>query len=467
MKQRMDRRSFLRSAGGVGAGLVVLSQSRSVSTAQANEKLNIALIGVGGRGQWFVDTIPKMENVVAICDVNDQRAAESYQKLPDTPRFADYRQMLQEMDDQIDAVIIATPDHSHAPASLLAMRMGKHVYCEKPLTRDVYESRVMRETAREQGVASQMGNQGTASPAFRRSVELIREGVLGEVRTVFVVKDSGGSGHRDRPQGEHPVPDHLKWDLWLGPAAYRPYHPAWMQWHSWRDFGTSQLGNWATHTANLAFKALNVDWLWYADRPVGPLHAVGPPRRLQVEARASEIDRDSFPKWEMIRYEIPERGDLPPVTLHYYNGAAAPGAREQVEQLLGRKLDWGDAGAKKWEDHAALLIVGSEAKLFANGHNTVCTLVRDGEFEPITEPPQTLPRSPGHEREWLNACRGGEPAMSNFDYAGPLVEFLMLGNVSTQFDHAIEFDPLACKVVNDEEANKALLRAPYREGWTL
>jgi hypothetical protein len=461
MKSRMQRRAFLRRAVGGGVGLLILKNSQSVCTAQANEKLNIALIGVGGRGTWFVDTIPQMENVVAICDVNDQRAAESYQKLPNTPRFYDFRQMLQEMQDTIDAVIIAAPDHIHAPASLHAMRLGKHVYCEKPLTRDVRESRAMRETAREKQVATQLGNQGTAHPAFRRSVELIEDGVLGEIRDVYVVKDGGGTGPRPRPTTEEPVPEWLKWDLWLGPCQFRPYNRQWTQWHSWRDFGTSQLGNWATHTANLAFKALNIDWLWFAHR------AVGPPRMLRIEAKVSEIDHDSFPKWEMIRWDIPARGDLPPVTFHYYNGSAAPGAREEVEQLLGRKLDWGDAGARKWEDHAALLIVGSEARLYGNGHNTVCQLIRDGTVEPITEPPQRLPRSPGHEREWLNACRGGDPAMSNFDYGGPLVEFLMLGNLSTQFDHAIEFDPIACQVTNDEEADKALLRAPYREGWTL
>ncbi|MFQ6132949.1 MAG: Gfo/Idh/MocA family protein [Armatimonadota bacterium] len=461
MTSRMGRRTFLRNAALGGTGLMVLGESRSVCTAQANDRLNVGLVGVGGRGRWFVQTIPQLgENVVAMCDVNEQRAGESFAKMPEARKYHDFRKMLEEMDDQIDAVVVATPDHTHAAASVAAMKRGKHVYCEKPLTHNVYESRVMRETAADQGVATQMGNQGTASQAFRRSLELIQEGEIGEIRDVYVWKDSGGPGARQLPQGEQPVPDHLKWDLWLGPAAYRPFHPDWLKWHGWRDFGTGQLGNWATHTANLAFKSLKVDSLWYADPAAG-----GTPR-LTVEAVVSEIDRHSFPKWEMIRWDIPARGELPPVALHYYNGSRAPGARARIEELLERPLDWGDQGEKKWHDHAGLLIVGSEGKLHGNGHNTECTLIRNGQFEGIKDQPQTVPRSPGHEREWLRACRGGEPAMSNFNYGGPLVEFLLLGNVATQFDHAIEYDPIACKIVNSPEANEALSRE-YREGWSL
>jgi hypothetical protein len=459
MSSRTDRRAFLQKTAQGGLGLLILKNSQSVSTAQANEKLNIALIGVGGRGTWFVDTIPKMENVVALCDVNEQRAADSFRKLPGTPTFYDYREMLSEMADQIDAIIVATPDHSHAGPSIMAMRMGKHVFCEKPLTHNVREARLMRETARECQVASQMGNQGTASHGFRRALELIQQGVLGEIRDVYVWKDSGGPGRRARPQDTPPVPEYLKWDLWLGPALDRPYHETWVKgWHGWREFGTGQLGNWATHTANLAFKALKVDSLWYAGPDTQP--------RITVEAEVSEIERDSFPKWEKIRFHIPARGDLPPFTLHYYNGSSASGMRAEIEELLGRPLDWGDHGAKKWVDHAATLIIGSEGKLWANGHNTEFTLMPEEKFEGMGGPPQTLPRSPGHEREWLNACRGGEPAWSNFDYATPLAEFLHLGNVATQFDHAIEFDCLACEIVNDPSAGAALTRE-YRQGWEL
>ena len=459
MSSRTDRRSFLRNTAGTGLGLLILKNSQSVSTAQANEKLNIALVGVGGRGTWFVDTIPKMENVVALCDVNEQRAAESFGKLPDTPRFHDYREMLAEMEDKIDAIVVATPDHSHAGPSIMAMQMGKHVLCEKPLTHNVREARLMRETAAEHKVATQMGNQGTASGAFRRALELIQEGVLGEIRDVYVWNNQGGPGDWTLPAGEQPVPGFLKWDLWLGPALDRPYHEAWLKgWHGWRDFGTGQLGNWATHTANLAFKSLKVDSLWYADPDTEP--------RITVQGDAREIDRESFPKWEMIRFHIPARGELPPVTFHYYNGGTASGMRAEIEELLGRPLDWGDHGEKKWKDHAGTLIIGSEGKLWANGHNTEFTLIPEEKFRGMGGPPQSLPRSPGHEREWLNACRGGEPAWSNFNYATPLAEFLHLGNLATQFDHAIEFDPLVCRIVDDPEADSALSR-DYREGWEL
>jgi len=316
----------------------------------------------------------------------------------------------------------------------------------------------LREAAREHKVVTQMGNQGTASPGFRRALELIRAGVLGEIRDVYVWKDSGGTGPRDHPQGTPPVPETLQWDVWLGPAAERPYHPEWMGWHNWRDFATGQLGNWATHTANLAFMALKVDSLWYADPATAP--------RIKVEAQVSETVRETFPRWEMIRFEVPARGELPPVTFHYYNGAGAPGARAQMEGLLGRPLDWGDNGERKWVDHAGCLIVGSEAKLWSNGHNTEFALSPPEKAAEAEAAPGSPQQSPGHEREWLDACRGGPPNWSHFDYAVPLAEFLHLGNLATQFDHAVEYDPLACKIVNDLEADEAVGRE-YREGWAL
>lgn len=459
MKGPHGRRNFLRKAAPAVAGLVLLRNSRSVSTAQANEKLNVALVGVGGRGKWFVDTLPTLgANVVALCDVDRERAAEAFAKFPDTPKYSDFREMLEELDERIDAVICATPDHTHAVIAMAALKKSKHVLCEKPLTHNVREARALREAARARNVATQMGNQGTASPGFRRALELIRGAVLGEIRNVYVWKDSGGSGLRPRPQGTPPVPETFCWDLWLGPAPKRDYHPEWRQWHTWRDFGTGCLGNWASHTANLAFMALQVDLLWRVEATFRP--------RIRVEAQVSEMVRDTFPRWEMIRFEVPARANLPPVTFHYYNGGGAPGARTEIESLLGRPLDWGDHGEKKWADHAGCLIVGSEGKLWTNGHNTEFALLPEERFAGFQGPPESLPRSPGHEREWLEACRGGPPAWSNFEYAVPLAEFLHLGNVATQFDRAVEFDPLICTIVGDTEADKALGRE-YREGWTL
>lgn len=456
---KTTRRGFLKNATLGGVGFVILNNSRSARAYAANERLNIALVGVGGRGKWFVNTIPKLgENVVALCDVNEEKAAEAYAKFPELPKFHDYRKMLDELRDGIDAVIVSVPDHSHAPCAAMAMRTGKNVYCEKPLTRCVREARALRAIARERGVATQTGNQGTASPPFRRAVSLVRAGVVGEIREVLVWNDGGGAAKRDLPVDTQPVPESLQWDLWLGPAGSRPYHPQWMQWHAWRDFGTGQLGNWASHSANLAFMALEVASLWYA----GPQD----PPRIRIEAEVEEINRSSFPRWERIRFSVPARGKLPPVTFRWFNGAT-PDGRPYIEERLGRKLDWGDAGEKKWADHAGALIIGSLGGIHATGHNATFSFLPEGEIEdPGDGIPESLPHSPGHEREWILAGKGGAPAVSHFDYSGPLTEFLMLGNVATQFEGPLEFDPVHCRIPNHPEADAAL-GFEYREGWSL
>ena len=461
MSLRMNRRTFLGHSAGAAAGLVILRCAASARGAPANGKLNVALVGLGGRGEWFVDTIPKMENVVALCDVNEIKAAKAYAKYPDIRKFQDFRKMLDEMGKSVDAVVIATPDHTHAVISAAAMKAGKHVYCEKPLTRLVHESRVLRETARKQKVATQLGNQGTASEPFRRAVELIRGGVIGQVKEVYVWNNGGGPGATQPPQGTQPVPDTLKWDLWLGPAADRPFHADWLaKWHGWRDFATGQLGNWASHSANLAFMALSVDTLWRADPAKDPNPILG------IEAKVSEINRLSFPKWEVIKFDIPARAGLPPITIQWHNGGSAPGSRDLLEAAMGEGLDWGDKGEKKWRDHAGTVIVGTEGKIHATGHNATFRLLPEEKFKDFKAPAPTLPRSPGHEREWFDACRGGPAAMSNFDYGGPLAEFLLLGNLATQFDHKLQYDPVAGKIIGDDKADQGL-RGEYRQGWTL
>ena len=457
MPTPIRRRAFLARTA---AGFVILENSRSVWSAAANDKLNIALVGVGGRGSWFVGCIPGLgENVVAMCDVNDRRAAKSFARIPKARRFHDFRRMLAEMDKEIDAVVVATPDNTHAVITAAAMNMGKHVYCEKPLTRSIHEARALRQKAAEGEAATQMGNQGTASPAYRRAVEVVQEGAIGEVREVHVWNTNGGVGPRRSPEGSQPVPDHLKWDLWLGPAADRPFHEAWMGWHGWREFGTGNLGNWASHTANLPFRALKIDALWKepsSDRS-----------RIKVTARASHVGPYAFPRWEVIRYEIPERAGLPPVTLTWYNGPGkAPEIRERAEEIMGRKLDWGDAGDKKWADFAGTLLVGAKGSLHSTGHNTSFSLIPEESFAGMSGPPRRLSRSPGHEKEWIADCKGGPEALSNFGYAGCLTEFVLLGNVATQFEETLEFDPAAMKIVNNDKADRLLSRE-YRPGWHL
>jgi hypothetical protein len=368
--------------------------------------------------------------------------------------------MLDEMGQGIDAVVVAIPDHTHAVASAAAIRAGKHVFCEKPLTRTVHESRRLCELARKHRVATSMGNQGTASGPFRRALELIRNGTIGPIQEVHVWNSGGGADRKEPPKGEGPAPEHLHWDLWLGPAAFRPYHREWMHRNLWRDFGTCQLGNWASHSANLAFMALKVHDLWLAPGSAKP----GP--ALRVEAQCSGINRLSFPRWEIIKWEVPARAEFPAITFSWYNGAG-PGVRELLEDLAGEGLDWGDKKEKKWVDHAGAIIVGTKGRIHATGHNATFRLLPEKEFRDVDRTrPQTVDASHGHERDWFLACRGGEPAWANFDYASALNEFLMLGNVATQFEDKLEFDPVAMKIAGHAEAD-AQLSCEYREGWSL
>lgn len=456
MPSRQARRRFLQRSAAATVGMMLIPEGLAFGS-QANSRIRIAQIGCGGRGSWFVQAIPQIgEPHVAMCDVNEQRAAESFGKLPNVPKFTDYRKMLEEKDKEIDAVIVAAPDHIHAPAGVMAMRMGKHLYCEKPLTNTINEARTMRRVARDTGVATQMGNQGTATGAFREQVEILQTGGLGEVREVYVWNMNGGMGDVEPPSDEQPVPEGLQWNLWLGPRKFRPYHRRWMQWHNWREFGTQQLGNWAIHSANMAFMGLKIPSLWYAD-PAAKL-------RIRVRAEVSEIARDAFPRWEKIRYEIPAREGMPPVTVHWFAGLKAPAFRETIEPLLGRRLIGG--GKENWVDFAGCLVVGSEGKIHSTGHNSTYTILPESFATDFKKPDPFLPRHGSHEREWLAACRGGPKAMSNFDYGAVLTEFVLLGNVATQFDRELIYDPLAMAFENDDEANAAL-RREHREGWTI
>ena len=465
MKSRVNRRGFLKNTAIGGAGLVILGNSRLVHTYGANEKLNVALIGVAGRGSWFVTAIPNIgDNVVAMCDVNEHKASRAFDSMPKAKKYNDFRKMLDEMDKQIDAVTVATPDNTHAVISAMAIKMGKGVLCEKPLTHDIFEARRLRGLAAKHKVATQMGNQGTASRGFREAVEIIQAGKLGEVKEVHVWNTGGGAGERPVPTDEHPIPDYLNWDLWLGPAKYRSYNSRWLNWHTWRDFATGNLGNWASHTMNVVFKGLRIDTLWPSK--ASGSEAVGK-GLITLEAEVSGYHKATFPKTEIIRYDVPARGQMPPVRVNWYNGGGrAPGPRGKIEEMMGRRLDWGDAGEKKWADHAGCLLIGSKGMLHSTGHNTSYTLLPKAKFDGIEKPKPTLPRSRGHEREWADACKGGPAAMSNFNYADPLAEFVLLGNVVTQFEGKIEFDPVKMKVVNNDKADGAL-RREYREGWSL
>jgi len=478
-----NRREFLASALGAGAGLVVLRDAASAAATKANERVNVGLVGVGGRGRWFVDTMPRMSNVVAYCDVNERKIAEAFARCakratdfaksdrpweraaapafaritPQTTKvFHDFRKMIDAMGGGLDAVVVATPDHTHAVASAWAIRAGKAVFCEKPLTRLVFESRALRQLARKHKVATAMGNQGTYTGPFRRALELIRNGTIGEIKEVHVWNSGGGADKKEPPKGEMPIPEGFHWDLWLGPARARPYHQDWLRRNAWRDFGTCQLGNWASHTANLAVMAMKVHELWLAEKPKDP------PARIRIQAKASGINRLSFPKWELIKWHVPARAELPPITITWYNGAA-PGRKELVDALQKEITD----PKQRNLNFAGTLFVGTKGRLYATGHNATFGLLPEEQFKGVQRGrPEQVEASRGPEQDWLAAVRGGKPPWSNFDYADALNEFLMLGNVATQFEGPLDFDPLAMKIVNSPEADAAL-RCEYREGWRL
>jgi len=461
MRSQTNRRGFLAGMTLGGAGLLVLKNSASARTYQANEKLNIALVGAGQRGSYHARTIPRVgQNLVAICDVNRNRAAELSKNLPEVSRHQDFRKMLDEMDHRLDAVVVATPDHTHAVISAAAMKRGKHVFVEKPMAHDVAEARALRQIAKEQKVATQMGNQGMASDSFRRTLELIQEGAVGEIGEVHVWFVFGGSGPLQRPQDRPPMPDYLQWDLWLGPAPFRPYHPRYVTgWGAWRDFGTGALGGGGSHSINLAFKALKLGALWEAG---GETKA-----NIRVEAETSERCLESFPRWQVLRFDLPARGPLPPVRIHWYSAPEPElqrqGIWQRLEKIAGRSLEWKD---NSWTPRSGTLLVGSKGVVHTNAHNSSCALLPERDFPKSGGPPQKLPHVEGHEWEWFDACKSGPAPLSNFDHSGPVIELLLLGNIATQFEGKLEFDPVTMKIINNAEAD-ALLRSKYREGWSL
>jgi len=444
---RKTRRDFLRAAALQGTGLVVLSNSRSARSYAANEKLDVALIGVGGRGKWYVDVVPKIENVVAMCDVNESKAQAAYKLFPDLPKFHDYRLMLDKLNKQIDVVFAAVPDHSHAAAALAAMQAGKHTLCEKPLTRTAREARLMRQTALKCKVASQMGNQGSASNSFRRGAELVQEGELGEVTEWYGFNADGGPNIKEPPKDPQKCPEYLKWDLWLGPARYREFHARWLGWTQWRDFSNYQLGNWGSHVCFFGFMALKLRDLWNMPAESRP--------RIRVQAEVSEINRLSFPRWQVIRWKIPAREGMPPLTFTWVNGqgGATQPVWDKILEYRGKKFEgWACGG----------LIVGTKGRIENNAGD--CWMV-PGEKK-VIHGPKKIAASRGHERDLFHACRGGIPAWGNFDNTGPYWELMALGSVATQFNEELEYDLLEGKILNNPEAD-ALAQGVYREGWGL
>jgi len=326
MSRRSNRRTFLKQTAAAGVGFWVAGGVTLADSQSPNEKLNIACIGVGGKGSSDCDQAGTVGNVVAICDIDDNHLGAKAKKFPEARKYNDFRKMLEEMGKQIDAVTVSTPDHTHAPASMMAMKMGKHVYCQKPMTHSVYEARQMRETAAKLNLCTQMGNQGTAGDALRRGVEVVQAGGLGAVREVHIWTNRPVWPQAPtivaRPKDTPPVPQHVHWDLFLGPAPERPYNPAYhpFKWRGFWDFGTGALGDMGCHTANLPFMALKL----------------GHPSTIQAES--GELNPETYPAWGRVTYTFPARGDMPPVKVVWYEGRKDGVLVHPPQELLSKVL---------------------------------------------------------------------------------------------------------------------------------
>jgi predicted dehydrogenase len=459
MESHASRRSFLFGASVAGFGIFAQGRRGWAGGVRPNETLAIACIGVGGKGKSDTEHAANHGRVIAICDIDQHRLDAQAARQKDAKTYNDFRELLQELGPRLDAVVVSTPDHTHAPAAVTAMRMGKHVYCQKPLTHSVWEARLMRETARAKHVCTQMGNQGTADPGFRNGVELVRSGALGEVTEVHVWTNRPFNYWKQapdivaRPKERPPVPDYVHWGLFLGPAPERPYHPVYHphNWRGWWDFGTGALGDMACHTTNLPFMGLQL----------------GLP--VRVSAESSEINPETYPAWSTITYEFPARGNLPPVKLTWYEGAK-DGKRNLPPQRLfpDRSFQPSDSGS---------LLVGSRWRMYSpNDYGANQMLWPKDGYTDLKVPERTLPRLPGggrdidnnHKREWVEAIRAGKPeiALSNFDYSATLTESMLLGNIAVRAGEAFDYNPETGQITGSSKAAQ-YLKPYFRKGWEI
>jgi len=444
MPKRMNRRGMLQHTALASLGFWV-SRGGQAKELSPHEKLNLAVIGVGGRGRTNLDAVAREgENIVALCDVDEQRAADAFDAYPRAKKYDDFRKMLDELDRQIDAVVVSTPDHTHAVASAAALRMGKHCYCEKPLTRTIAESRVLARLAAEKNAATQLGIQRHCWENYHRPVELVQSGALGQVRECHVWI-SGNRGGGERPRQTPPIPPHLNWDLWLGPAPERPYHPAYVpySWRFWWDFGTGETGNLGCHILDLPFKALSL----------------GPP--ATVEAKGPAVHPETTPRSIDVRYEFPARGELPPLTLTWRHGTKPSVLAGHVDPA-----DW------RW----GVLFVGSDGMLLADLFHWQLLPESKHRDHPTAKWPRRLGEeqgryeewdASGHYREWITACKTGEPTSCSFDYGSALTEMVLLGNVAYRAGAKLEWNadsPIPKRCPAEAEG---YINPPFRNGWTL
>ncbi|MBX6315875.1 MAG: Gfo/Idh/MocA family oxidoreductase [Isosphaeraceae bacterium] len=451
MDHRTNRRTFLRQsalAGAAGSFLMggVPGYARTLRPSP-NERVRFACIGVGGKGTSDTNDAGAHGEIVALCDIDERTLDKMGEKYPNAKKYFDYRKMLEELGDKIDAVTVSTPDHSHAPASVMAMRLGKHCFCQKPLTWSVEEARVLRTLAAEKGLCTQMGNQGTAQDGFRRGVEVIRSGLLGPIQEIHVwtnrpIWPQGLSRPKDTPG----IPNHVRWYEFLGPAQDRPYNPAYhpFKWRGWLDFGTGALGDMACHTINVAAMALELF----------------DPESIEVVDTSGIVDQETYPVWSIIRTRFGARNGRAPLTMTWYDGGEKlPEEKRAFKDLLhGEKVP-----------ASGLLLIGEKGSFFSkNDYGADHVLLPREKFEDAPKPEPSLPRSPGHFREWVEAIQSSEPgrALSNFDYAGRLTETVLLGVVALRAGTKIEWDAQAMKAKNCPDADQ-YIRRDYRKGFSI
>jgi predicted dehydrogenase len=447
------RRDFLAASGSLAWAFTIVPRHvlGGAGFVPPSERVNVAGIGAGGMGGGDIATHAKNgANIVAVCDVDDLRAAGTYAAFPQAKRYRDFRELIDKEAAHIDAVTVGTPDHVHAVASLAAIQAGKHVYCQKPLTHTLYECRKLTEAARSAGVMTQMGNQGHATEGARLTNEWIQAGIIGEVREVHAWSDRAGRLWKQgigRPTDTPATPATLDWNLWLGPIRERPYHPAYapVSWRGWWDFGTGALGDMGCHII---------------DHPVWALDLGAP---TSVESRTTldgSVLADNQPNFEtypiasIITYDFPARGTLPPVRMTWYDGGLMPPTPLQFP--AGRRLH--DNG---------VLYVGSKGVMHHGSHGGMPELFPSSLHEEAARVPKSIPRSIGHYEEWLAACKGEGRPVSNFDYAGPLTEIVLLGVLALRAPGTrLEWDSANLKITNVPELNDHS-HVDYRLGWSL
>ncbi len=448
MPSATSRRQFLsRSVAAAATVMIVPSHvvARGAETPPSG-RLNIAGIGVGGMGAGDIGAVAPGNNIVALCDVDSRRSAETRKKFPGAKQFRDFRQMFDAMEKEIDAVVVATPDHFHAVAAMAAIKRGKHVYCEKPLAHSVFEVRSLMKAAEEYKVVTQLGNQGHSFDSIRDFCEWIWAGAIGDVHTIHAGCAAVNSGIDQLAdlKKTYPVPAEVDWDMWLGPAAERPYNPAYMpgSWRGWVPFGNGTVGDWTCHVVDPVFWALDLG---------SPTSVVS-----DVQDYDPQTQGDAFPKGEIITYQFPAKGKRKAVTMHWYSG----------NRKIPRPPEM-DADDKAIETGA--VVIGDKGTIVYGSHGAGgVRLIPNARMADFKKPAKTLARGLEHHRDWLNAIKEGRKAGSDFaKYGGPLTELAMLGVISLKFPgKKLDWDTAGMKITNSSEAH-AWVHPPYRAGWSL